>query len=633
MQILIILQGKDLNKSYGVETVLANISFSIKEGEKVGLVGPNGAGKSTIFRCLTGEETFDSGEVMVGNKVSIGYLEQIPAYSEGTTLLDAVLDMFADIFKMRDKLRQVEKQMGQKEGKELEILLEYYSKLTTEYEKAGGFSCESKARGIIKGLGFSDNDLNREVNNFSGGEKTRASLARLLVREPDLLLLDEPTNHLDLQALEWLESFLKNYSGAVLVISHDRYFLDELVTRILELKNHTLQSFPGNYSRYLLLKEEQELTQSRAYAKQQKEIEKTEEYILKYKAGIKAKQARGRQKQLNRLQRLEAVQNSGSISLDIKEIGDTGELVLQVDAISMSYPDKELFSDLSFTITRGEKVGLIGGNGVGKSTILKIITNKIQPHTGSINLGSRVKLAYFDQEHKELNPENRVIDEIMLNFEMNENTARKMLSQVMFYGDDVFKTVGDLSGGEKGRLSLLKIILEKPNFLIMDEPTNHLDISSQEVVEEFFKEFPGTIFMVSHDRYLLDNITNRTLELENGKIANYLGNYSYYKEKKKELARLAKEKEQAQIQQEKNKKTKIPKINKSKLKEEIKNLEDEIEKLEKRIDFLSAELAKPENYQAEEKSKQMIVEYKAAERDLPQLYEKWDELNNILISS
>ena len=351
---MIILQGKDITKSFGIEKVLDNVSFIINEGEKVGLVGPNGAGKTTLFRCLTGEEPADGGEITLGNKYTMGYLEQIPRYEMGTTLMDCVLDSFVDIFSMRDELRRLEKEMGEKSGDELEKLLERYSLLTHKYEEAGGFSCEATARKVIKGLGFSDADLTRDVNTFSGGEKTRAGLARLLVREPHLLLLDEPTNHLDLEALEWLESFLKNYRGAVLLISHDRYFLDENVTRVLELENKQLNSFPGNYSKYLVLKKEQELAQARAYEKQQQEIEKIEAYILKYKAGIKSKQARGRASQLARPEQLKRYRNK-HYKAQSRDVLGTGDIVYRYK-ITHGLPGTRTFEDLNFTIYKGKKL-------------------------------------------------------------------------------------------------------------------------------------------------------------------------------------------------------------------------------------------------------------------------------------
>jgi len=626
---LIVLQGKNLTKSYGVETVFEDVSFIITEGEKIGLVGPNGAGKTTLFRCLTGEEHLGGGEVTIGNKYTMGYLEQIPNYPLGTALMDCVLDSFADVFQMRDHLRSLEKEMGERSGKDLDKLLDKYSLLTHEYEEAGGFSCEAIARRIIKGLGFKDEDLNRDVNTFSGGEKTRAGLARLLVREPDLLLLDEPTNHLDLQALEWLESFLKTYRGAVFLISHDRYFLDEVVNKVFELDNKQLKTFSGNYSKYLVLKKEQELAQAKAYEKQQKEIQKIEEYILKYKAGIKSKQARGRASQLSRLERIEKLPGQNSFELKAGAPGETGDIVLQAIELEMAYDGTKLFSGLNVNIYKGEKVALIGGNGTGKSTILKLATGSLLPKQGLVTLGSRVKVGYFDQEHKNLDKNKRVIDEIMDNYALNEGQARNKLAQVLFQDEDVFKKVADLSGGEKGRLSILKIILDEPNFLILDEPTNHLDISSQEAVEDFLSDFPGTLLIVSHDRFLLEKITQRTLELEKGVLNNYLGSYSYYKEKKDELQRL-KDEEQNQKVKVTVKVQEKPKVNKSKLREEIKNLEVKIQSLEQFKETLSGELADPNTYQDEEKSRLKVAEFKRTEEELPMLYEEWERLCIIL---
>ncbi|MBP3584251.1 MAG: ABC-F family ATP-binding cassette domain-containing protein, partial [Peptococcaceae bacterium] len=470
---MIILQGKNLSKSYITNLIFDHVDFHIQEGEKVGLVGPNGTGKSTLFRCITNEESFDSGTLSMSARHTMGYMEQMPEFAPGFTLLDAVLEMFQDIFAMRDQLRHLEHEMGMQDGEALETLLDEYSRLTHSYEDLGGFSCESRAKGIIKGLGFDEDDFNREIACFSGGEKTRASLARLLVREPDLLLLDEPTNHLDLDALDWLENFLRNYRGAVLVISHDRYFLDQVTTRTLELNHHTLKSYNGNYSRYTELKAEQEMAQMRAYEKQQAEIARTEEYIRKYKAGIKSKQARGREKQLSRVERLEAVGHNKSMLLNMHEVSGSGEVVLEIRDLAMQYPDKVLFSDFTDTIYKGEKIGLIGGNGVGKSTILKIIMGQIEATSGTVKTGSRVKVAYYDQEHRQLNPKNKIIDEIVYQYDVTLNEARDLLAQVLFFGEDVEKRIGDLSGGEKARVALLKIILDEPNLLIMDEPTNH----------------------------------------------------------------------------------------------------------------------------------------------------------------
>lgn len=633
---MIILQGKNLSKSYITNLIFDHVDFHIQEGEKVGLVGPNGTGKSTLFRCITSEESFDSGTLSMSARHTMGYMEQMPEFAPGFTLLDAVLEMFQDIFAMRDQLRHLEHEMGMQDGEALETLLDEYSRLTHSYEDLGGFSCESRAKGIIKGLGFDEDDFNREIACFSGGEKTRASLARLLVREPDLLLLDEPTNHLDLDALDWLENFLRNYRGAVLVISHDRYFLDQVTTRTLELNHHTLKSYNGNYSRYTELKAEQELAQMRAYEKQQAEIARTEEYIRKYKAGIKSKQARGREKQLSRVERLEAVGHNKSMLLNMHEVSGSGEVVLEIRDLAMQYPDKVLFSDFTDTIYKGEKIGLIGGNGVGKSTILKIIMGQIEATSGTVKTGSQVKVAYYDQEHRQLNPKNKIIDEIVYQYDVTLNEARDLLAQVLFFGEDVEKRIGDLSGGEKARVALLKIILDEPNLLIMDEPTNHLDISAKEIVEEFLLAFPGTVFMVSHDRYLLDSVCTRTIVLENRELMSYLGNYSYYRQKAAELERAAREK-QEELEAEQARKTANkpvaqdkPKINKQKTRKEIEALEAQIQESEMRSEELSALLADGATYQDEEKSKLLVSEYKALEESIPLLYEKWEELQMLL---
>ena len=633
---MIILQGKHLKKSYITNLIFENLDFNVQEGEKVGLVGPNGTGKSTLFRCITGEESFDEGQLSMSARHTMGYMEQMPDFAPGFTLLDSVMEMFNDIFAMRDQLRHLEQAMGQVEGDKLERLLEEYSNLTHQYEDLGGFSCESRAKGIIKGLGFGDEDFNREIACFSGGEKTRASLARLLVREPDLLLLDEPTNHLDLEALDWLETYLRNYKGAVLVISHDRYFLDQVTTRTLELNHHALKSYAGNYSRYVDLKAEQEMAQMRAYEKQQAEIARTEEYIRKYRAGIKSKQARGREKQLSRVERLDAVQGNKSMMLNMHDVSGTGEMVLEIRDLAMAYPDKVLFSDFNDTLYKGEKIGLIGGNGVGKSTILKIIMGQLEPANGTVRLGSRVKVSYYDQEHRQLNPENKIINEIVYQYDVTLNEARDLLAQVLFFGEDVEKRIGDLSGGEKARVALLKIILEEPNLLIMDEPTNHLDIASKEIVEQFLDEFPGTVFMVSHDRYLLDAVCTRTIVLEDQKFTSYLGNFSYYKQKRAELERIAREK-QEELEEKAKKQTKQqnrtpdqPKINKSKVRKEIEQLEEQIQLSEARSEELSALLADGATYQDEEKSRVLVAEYKELEEQIPQMYEKWEELQMLL---
>lgn len=626
---MIILQGKNLSKYYVTDLIFKDVDFYIQENEKVALVGPNGAGKSTLFRAIVGEENFDSGQLMLSQKHTLGYLEQMPQFSDEITLLDAVLEMFADIFALRDNLRQMEQEMSEASDDKLEKLLEDYAALTHKYEDLGGFSVESKAKGIIKGLGFTDADFTRTVCNFSGGEKTRVTLARLLVREPDLLLLDEPTNHLDLDALEWLENFLRNYKGAVFIISHDRYFLDQVVSRVLEMNHHVVNSYNGNYTRYTVLKAEFELAQMRAYNKQQAEIARTEEYIRRYKAGIKSKQARGRQKKLERVERLDNVRINKTMNLSLTDAAQSGDIVLKIEELSMSYEARELFTDLNFTIYQHEKVGLIGANGTGKSTILKIILGQIKPINGQATIGSRVKIAYYDQEHRGLNLKNTVLDEIFRNYDVNLNEARDLLARILFTGEDVYKIVGDLSGGERARIALLKIILDEPNFLIMDEPTNHLDIDSKNIVENLLDDFTGTVLVVSHDRYLLDKVCDRILELENGAVHDYLGNYSYYREKKAELERIRLEKEAEEAAKIKKKiaQKEAPKINKSKIKAEIAAIEEKIAEKEERVGLLSEEMSKASSYQDEESGKALVAEYRALEAEIPLLYEKWEELN------
>ena len=629
---MIILQGKNLTKYYVTDLVFKNVDFYIQENEKVALVGPNGAGKSTLFRCIVGEESFDDGQLMQSQKHTLGYLEQMPDFGEKVTLLDAVLEMFNDIFAMRDDLRKLEELMGEAQDEKLEKLLEDYANLTHKYEDLGGFSAESKTKGIIKGLGFSDEDFNRAVYNFSGGEKTRVSLARLLVREPDLLLLDEPTNHLDLEALEWLETFLRNYKGAVFIISHDRYFLDQVVTKVLEMNHHSLKSYSGNYSRYLVLKAEQELAQMRAYEKQQEEIARTEEYIRRYKAGIKSKQARGREKQLSRVERLENVGFNKTININLNHAEQSGDIVLRVKDLAMSYGERVLFKDVNFTIYQGEKIGLIGGNGVGKSTLLKIILGQITPSFGTVEPGARVKISYFDQEHRGLNLQNSVLDEIFYNYDVNLNQARDWLARVLFIGEDVYKTIGDLSGGERARIALLKIIMDEPNFLIMDEPTNHLDIDSKNIVENLLNDFPGTVLVVSHDRYLLDSVCERIFELENGTITDYLGNYSYCREKKAQLERIKREKEEEALKAPKKKvqEKAAPKINKAKVRKEISQMEELIAQKEERLQELSQALSEASSYQDEALGKALVNEYQALEKEIPELYQQWEDLSLLL---
>lgn len=628
---MIVLQTKDLAKSFGIQKIFECVNIAIQHKEKIGLVGPNGAGKTTLLRCLTGEELPDEGDISKGDSVSLGYMEQVPEYTGGVTLFEAVLDSFADILAMREKLNNLEKRISRAEGKELDKLVAAYGRLTEEYERSGGFGCEAMTRRVISGLGFTERDFSRDVADFSGGEKTKVSIARLLVRKQDLLLLDEPTNHLDLQSVEWLEGFLKGYPGAILIISHDRYFLDEVTERTIELENARLNSYPGNYSRYLNLKEEKRQSQQKAFEKQQKIIEAAEEYIDKYRAGIKSKQARGRQSQLDRLERIEKPREDSAIHLgqDYYNIGGSANIILRVNDLSLSFDEKRLWSHVNFTLNRGDKASLIGPNGIGKTSLLKVIKGELEPKAGKTVLGARAKLGWFDQEHRDLHQGNQVLQEIMNTVDLTAAEARNLLGSFLFYGDDVFKKIEDLSGGEKGRLAFLKLLLQKPNFLVLDEPTNHLDIASKAVLEEYLADYPGTILVVSHDRYFLDRITGRTLELSPQGITDYPGNYSYYKEKKIQLAKGAETAETVKtasklVIEEK------PKINKALTREKIRQLEKKIEEMEDRAQELTGLLADGSTYQNEDTAKKLLEEYKELTAAIPLHYEEWEELLQVL---
>lgn len=624
---MVLLQVKDLSKSYGVDHIFDQVAFQIASGEKVGLVGVNGAGKTTLFKCLTGVLLPDAGQISISDKVTVGYLEQLPEYPVGTELFTVVVESCTDILSLRERLQALEARMAVVSEGELTKVMEQYSVLTEEYERAGGYGLENKVRRIIKGLGFADEDLQRDVHVFSGGEKTRVSLAKLLVQEPDLLLLDEPTNHLDVEATEWLEEFLRGYPGAVLVISHDRFFLDQVATRILELEHGRLCSYSGNYSTYLERKAERVLAQTRAYEKQQAEIARTQAYIDKYRAGIKARQARGRQSQLSRLERLEQVQGAQTIRLQASSVGGSGDMVLQVKDLGKSYDDKPIFHGVNFALRRGDKVGLIGSNGAGKSTVLKIITGQLLAQ-GEVILGSRVQVAYYDQEHQNLEARHRVIDELIYHLGCTETVARNHLATVLFQGDDVYRLVGELSGGERARLAFLKLVLQGANLLILDEPTNHLDIYSREIIEAFITEYSGTVLFVSHDRYFIDQIADRVVELEGGQATEYWGNYTYFKQKK---TALLKEREEALANQSIASKATVKHENREQPRrrpntQKIAQVEELIAQLEEQKTTLGQLLASPELYQDEARAKATVQEFKEIELQLEQAYAQWEQL-------
>lgn len=620
-----VLKISGLSKSFGIKTVFENVSFEVRSGERIGLVGANGAGKTTLLKCIMGAEEPDKGSVKASDGAIIGYLRQDFNYTSHT-IREEMEDAWKDVLYYKDRMETLAREL--ESSKSDEKLVEAYGRAEARFEFLGGYDYESTTRKILTGLGFSDDDWDRDIHSFSGGQKVRINLAAAFVRHPDFLLLDEPTNHLDMGMLEWLEEYLRSYKGGILMISHDRYFLDGAATGIIDLENHHIRSFRGGYTRYMETKENQDRAYEKAYEKQQEHIKETEEYIRRYKAGIKAKQARGRQSQLNRLVRLEKPVHQASLRFHFDPPQECADKVLDVLRVEGSYGSHILFKDLTIHIKKGETVGLIGPNGAGKTTILKMITGEKKPDTGFIQLGNNVKMGYYSQEQERLHPKLTVLDEVRDTFNFGEKEARNILGMFLFRGDDVFKTVGMLSGGEKARLSLLCLFLEKPNFLILDEPTNHLDIPTREIMEDAIEAFGGTCLVVSHDRYFLDKVADRILELDHGKLTEYLGNYSYYKEKKQDLEAFEKDRNGKEEEEEKEKEEKL-RENEHQVKTEVSaadvsklsHVEMEIGRLEATMKMYTVQMSmNPENYA------ELADEYEEAKKKLDKLYAKWDEL-------
>ena len=630
-----VLKINGLSKSFGIKTVFENVSFEVRSGERIGLVGANGAGKTTLLRCLMGQEDYDKGSVSTSPGAVIGYLRQDFNY-ESQTLREEMELAWKDVLYYKDKLAELARKLETSHDEEL---VAAYGRTEERFEYLGGYDYESTTRKILTGLGFSDADWDRDIHGFSGGQKVRINLAAAFVRHPDFLFLDEPTNHLDMGMLEWLEEYLRSYRGGILMVSHDRYFLDATTTGIIDLENHQTHTYRGNYTQFTKVKALNEEAQERAYEKQQEHIRETEEYIRKYKAGIKAKQARGRQSQLDRLERIEKPIHRQSLHFQFEKPAECAEKVLDVMHVTSSYGDHVIFKDLTIHIKKGESVGLIGPNGAGKSTLLKLIVGDKRADGGFIHIGNRVKPGYYSQELDRLNSEYTVLEQIENDFDMGEREARNLLGMFLFRGDDVFKPVSLLSGGERARLTLLMLFLEKPNFLILDEPTNHLDIPTREIMEQALAAFGGTSLIVSHDRYFLDRVTTRILEMENGKLTEYLGNYSYYREKKKNLEEYERDRMEAESAASSGKSLpeKEPaKEKKSERKAESKeasaprkpvdsrkmdNIEMEIQRQEAMLKMLTVEMNQtPENYES------IMAEYNQAKQKLEKLYNKWEEM-------
>ena len=635
---MIVLSCNNLNKSFGIDTILENVSFTVNECDKVGIIGVNGTGKTTLFKILSGIYGYDSGDIYLGKGVEIGYLEQNTNFHSEGTIFEEVLEVFKDLIAMETYLRDLEVKIANESSnpnsKELEKIMNEYSNKLEKFSELNGYGYKSEAKGVLKGLGFSDEDMDKKINILSGGEKTRVLLAKLLLKNPSLLLLDEPTNHLDSEAIEWLEVFLKQYKGTVIIISHDRYFLDQVVNRVFEIHNKKLRTYNGNYSKFIELSKAEKELELKKFEDQQKEIKKQEESIDRLKAYGREKhlkRARSKEKMLDKvevLDRPEMYRKKANIKFSPSVT--SGNDVLEARDISMGYGDRTLFRNLNLNIYRGEKVALIGPNGAGKSTLFKIIMNNLQPLTGSVKLGTNVHVDYFHQEQKTLNLDNTIIDEIWNDHpQLTQTTLRTMLGAFLFEDEEVFKKISTLSGGERARVAILKLILSNSNFLLLDEPTNHLDIDSKEVLEEALLNYEGTLFTISHDRYFLNTVIDKILVLDENGITEYLGNYDYYIEKKKQAQEMSivattEEKTKTQLKDEKRKEREQREIEK-KARVKRQNIEKEIEEVELKIEELDILMCQEEVYSNPEKAKEVSQNKSDLEDRLSQLYEEWEE--------
>ncbi|MGE5422656.1 MAG: ABC-F family ATP-binding cassette domain-containing protein [Ignavibacteriales bacterium] len=633
---MILLQANRIYKSFGVKQVLTGASLVIGENERVGMVGPNGCGKSTFLKCITNQISPDAGEVSAASNKTVGYLEQLADIPAEATAWDAVMDGFSELLEQRRMLVELTKAMADA-GPDLEQIMDKYARVNEAYERANGYACETMGRRVMVGLGFSPDQFEQSWSTFSGGEKTRLNLARLLLLRPDILLLDEPTNHLDVTSVEWLEEFLITYRGSLLVVSHDRRFLDRVANRMVELRNGEIRSYPGNYTNFLKLRAEEDLAASRAYERQQEYIRRTEEYITKYRAGIKSKQARGRQSQLDRLERVQVVQDARTLSLSSVNFSkESGNMVFRADSVSKAFGNNRVLQNIDVEIEKGDRLALVGPNGSGKTTFLKILVGEMNPDTGGTTLGSRVKIAYFGQERNDLNPAKTVLEELLNSSNLTNEEARTRLGGMLFRGDDVFKRVGDLSGGEQSRLALLKMIVAGGNFLVLDEPTNHLDIDSCQAVEDMLTQFSGTLLIVSHDRYFLDQIVDEILAIEDGDLVCYQGNYSYYQQKREEKRKAQDEAARANNSREYkpriSEEEKEQKRRKRELLHRISVLEETIEALEIRKSALEGFLSDPETYNDEEHAKSTTNDYRQVNQELSDAYDEWEELLELLPS-
>lgn len=631
-----ILSCNNISKSFGTDVIIKSCSFNIEDHEKAAIVGINGAGKSTLLKIITGIEPADTGLVTLAKDKTLGYLSQQQNLNSDNTIYDELLSVKQYILDMEAQLRNIENQMKSADDTALETLMKKYSDLNHEFELNNGYAYKSEITGVLKGLGFAEEDFTLNVNTLSGGQKTRVALGRLLLSKPDIILLDEPTNHLDMESISWLENYLLNYSGAVLIVAHDRYFLDKIVSKIIELDNGNATVFSGNYTDYASKKAILRNMQLKEYLNQQREIKHQEEVITKLKQFNREKsikRAESHEKMLNKMEfvdKPEILNDKMDIKLEPNVI--SGNDVLTVDNLTKGFDGTVLFDNICFQIKRGERVALIGSNGTGKTTILKLINGIIPADSGSIYLGAKVNIGYYDQEHHVLDPDKTIFDEIRDAYpDLNNTQIRNTLAAFLFTNEDVFKYIKDLSGGERGRVSLAKLMLSNANFLILDEPTNHLDITSKEILENALNSYTGTVLFVSHDRYFINSTATRIIELANKTVVNYIGNYDYYLEKKdilgaKPITNNTSKSSSSAISKLNWQEEKVKQAQQKKIKNEIKRTEERMALIEAEIEELDNMYADPAISSDTAKLMEIHTRKEALSKELDELYDKWGEL-------
>lgn len=642
-----ILSCNNITKTFGTDAILSDCSFHIEEREKAAIVGPNGAGKSTLLKIIMGRLPADDGTVTISKDKTLGYLAQHQNLSSDGTIYDELLSVKKDIIALEEKIRETEQQMKNATGEQLDTLLDQYTKMNHQFELENGYAYQSEIVGVLKGLGFTEDDFSLPVNTLSGGQKTRVALGKLLLSRPDIILLDEPTNHLDMESIRWLENYLLGYNGSVIIVAHDRYFLDRIVTKIIEIENTHVTVFSGNYTAYADKKKILRNMQLKEYLNQQREIKHQQEVITKLKQFNREKSIKRAESREKMLDKLEVVDKPAEINdkmnIELNPSVISGNDVLSVSHLSKAFDDNTLFTDISFDIKRGERVALIGNNGTGKTTILKIINDILPADSGEIKLGSKVTIGYYDQEHHVLDPDKTLFDELQDAYpDLNNTQIRNTLAAFLFTNDDVFKYIRDLSGGERGRVSLAKLMLSNANFLILDEPTNHLDMVSKEILENALNSYTGTVLYVSHDRYFINTTATRIIELVGQTTVNYIGNYDYYIEKKDALTAAAlagkpadsssavsaaqknaqKESAKADWKQSKEEQALL-----KKKKNELKKTEERITVIEDRLKAIEEESALPEVCTDTARLLELHKESTKLSEELDALYEKWEELS------